>query len=98
MVYDNYNLFVIGYGPSDEPSHAIFSIAARAKGVSLCFLPGAGLPDPNKLLRGSGRAVPQPSGVRLKVDESKCNAPLVAILLGQDHLICAALLFRSPLS
>ena len=57
LVYDNYNFFVIGYGPSEKPSAAIFSIAAQAKGVSLCFLQGAGLPDPKRLLRGSGSVV-----------------------------------------
>jgi hypothetical protein len=57
LVYDNYNFFVIGFGPSERPSEAIFSIAAQAKGVSLCFLQGAGLPDPKGLLRGSGRVV-----------------------------------------
>ena len=57
LVYDNYNFFVIGYGPSERPSEAVFSIAAQAKGVSLCFLQGAGLPDPHRLLRGSGNVV-----------------------------------------
>jgi hypothetical protein len=57
LVYDNYNFFVIGFGPNERPSEAIFSIAAQAKGVSLCFLQGAGLPDPSGLLRGSGRVV-----------------------------------------
>ena len=57
LVYDNYNFFVIGYGPSEKASEAIFSLAAQAKGVSLCFLQGAGLPDPNGLLRGSGNLV-----------------------------------------
>jgi hypothetical protein len=57
FVYDNYNFFVIGYGPNVRPSDAIFSIAAQAKGVSLCFLQGAGLPDPQGLLRGSGHRV-----------------------------------------
>jgi hypothetical protein len=57
LVYDNYNFFVIGYGPGLRPSEAIFSIAAQAKGVSLCFLQGAGLPDPQGLLRGSGNVV-----------------------------------------
>src|SRR5206468_2097758 len=47
LVYDNYNFFVIGFAPNERPSSAIFSLAAQAKGVSLCFLQGAGLPDPN---------------------------------------------------
>jgi hypothetical protein len=54
LVYDNYNFFVIGYSPTERPSDAIVSIAARANGVGLCFIHGAGLPDPNKLLLGSG--------------------------------------------
>jgi hypothetical protein len=57
LVYDNYNFFVIGYSPTERPSDAIFSIAAQAKGVAICFLQGAGLPDPDGLLRGSGRVV-----------------------------------------
>jgi hypothetical protein len=57
LVYDNYNFFVIGYGPNEKPGDAIFSLAAQAKGLSLCFLQGAGLPDPEGLLRGSGNVV-----------------------------------------
>jgi hypothetical protein len=57
LVYDNYNFFVIGYGPSQKASEAIFSLAAQAKGVGLCFLQGASLPDPNRLLKGSGNVV-----------------------------------------
>jgi hypothetical protein len=54
LVYDNYNFFVIGYSPTERPSDAILSIAARANGVGLCFIHGARLPDPAKLLLGSG--------------------------------------------
>jgi hypothetical protein len=54
LVYDNYNFFVIGYSPTERPSDAIVSIAARANGVGLCFIHGASLPDPKKLLLGSG--------------------------------------------
>ena len=54
LVYDNYNFFVIGYSPTERPSDAIVSMAARANGVGLCFIHGAKLPDPNKILLGSG--------------------------------------------
>jgi hypothetical protein len=57
LVYDNYNFFVIGYGPNEKAGDAIFSLAAQAKGVNLCFLQGAKLPDPYELLRGSGNVV-----------------------------------------
>jgi hypothetical protein len=55
LVYDNYNFFVIGYGPTERPSDAVLSIAAGASGVGLCFLHGARLPDPAGILLGSGR-------------------------------------------
>ena len=55
LVYDNYNFFVIGYGPSERPSEAVFSIAAAANGVGLSFVHGASLPDPHKLLIGPGK-------------------------------------------
>ena len=54
LVYDNYNFFVIGYSPTERPSDAIVSMAARANGDGLCFIRGATLPDPDKLLLGSG--------------------------------------------
>jgi hypothetical protein len=55
LVYDNYNFFVIGYSPTERPSDAIISIAAGANGVSICFIHGARLADPHKLLNGSGK-------------------------------------------
>src|SRR5437867_4128946 len=55
LAYDNYNFFVIGYSPTERPSDAIVSIAAAANGVGLCFIHGARLPDPKKILLGSGK-------------------------------------------
>jgi hypothetical protein len=57
LIYDNYNFFVIGYGPTERPSEAIVSLAAQADRIALCFLHGKKLPDPAKLLRGSGNQV-----------------------------------------
>ncbi|MBI3863228.1 MAG: hypothetical protein HY290_15160 [Planctomycetia bacterium] len=54
LAYDNYNFFVIAYSPTERPSDSIISIAAGASGVGLCFVRGASLPDPHKLLLGSG--------------------------------------------
>ena len=55
LVYDNYNFFVIGYCTTDRPSDCIVSIAAAANGVGLSFYRGATVPDPHRLLLGSGR-------------------------------------------
>jgi hypothetical protein len=55
LAYDNYNFFVIGFGPSERPSDCFVSIAAAANGVGLCFIHGASLPDPARILSGSGK-------------------------------------------
>lgn len=58
LVYDNYNALAIGFGPTERTSDAIFSIALYPRWVSLFFLQdGPGLPDPKKLLKGSGKVV-----------------------------------------
>jgi hypothetical protein len=54
LVYDNYNALAIGFSPTERASDAIFSIALWPRWVSLFFLQGADLPDPKKLLKGSG--------------------------------------------
>jgi hypothetical protein len=56
LVYDNYNFFVVGYCSTERASDCIVSLAAGASGVGLSFpYCGATLPDPHKLLLGSGR-------------------------------------------
>jgi hypothetical protein len=57
MIYDNFNWLVIGFSPSERPSDAIFSVVLPPGAVTLCFLQGAGLPDPAGLLSGSGNVV-----------------------------------------
>ena len=54
LVWDNYNFFVIGYSATERPFDSLFSLAANAKGVGLAFYRGASLPDPQKILLGSG--------------------------------------------
>jgi hypothetical protein len=54
LVYDNYNFFVIGYSSTGRPSDCLVSVAAAANGVGLSFYYGATLPDPHRLLLGSG--------------------------------------------
>lgn len=54
LVYDNYNALAIGYSPTEKASDAVFSIALYPRWVSLFFLHAKGLPDPDRLLKGSG--------------------------------------------
>jgi hypothetical protein len=76
MVYDNYNALVIGFGPTDRASEAIVSVALYPKWVNLFFLNGAMLPDPQKILRGSGSQVRR---IRLD-DPALVDAPPVRAL------------------
>ena len=55
LVYDNYNFFVIGFGPNERPSDCVISMACAANGVGICFIHGAKLRDPQKILSGSGK-------------------------------------------
>ena len=55
LVYDNYNFFVIGYSTTERPSDCLVSLAANAKGIGLNFNHGATLPDPHRILEGSGK-------------------------------------------
>jgi hypothetical protein len=57
LVYDNYNALVVVFGPSERVSDAIFSIAFYPRWINLFFLQGAKLPDPNALLKGSGKTI-----------------------------------------
>ena len=57
MVYDNWNGLVIGFGATERPSEAIVSLLLQPEWVTLCFLKGAKLRDPKKLLKGSGNIV-----------------------------------------
>jgi hypothetical protein len=54
LVYDNYNFLVMGYCSTERPSDCIVSLIADAQGIGLSFYYGATLPDPDKLLQGSG--------------------------------------------
>jgi len=55
LVYDNYNALAIGFSPTERTSDVIFSIALYPRWVSLFFFSGVDLPDPEKLLKGSGK-------------------------------------------
>jgi len=54
LVYDNYNALAIGLASTERTSDVIVSLAVYARGVNLYFMYGARLPDPRRLLKGSG--------------------------------------------
>ena len=55
LVYDYPNAFVIAYSPTERGSDAVVSISAGPDGLRLVFTQGATLPDPKKILLGSGK-------------------------------------------
>ena len=55
LVYEYQDFFVISYSPNERGYEGVFAIRADANGVRLYFNRGKGLPDPAKLLQGSGR-------------------------------------------
>jgi len=57
LVYDNYNALAIAFSPTERRSDIILSIALYPRWVSLFFMRGATLSDPQKLLKGSGNTV-----------------------------------------
>ena len=77
FVYDNYNFFVIGYGPNERASDAVVSIAANSKSVGLCFIQGAKLPDPDGVLQGGGK---QTRFVRLPTAKTLAERPIAKLL------------------
>ena len=55
VVYEYTGFFVISFSPDERGYEGVFAIRASADGVRLYFNHGKGLPDPEKLLRGSGK-------------------------------------------
>jgi hypothetical protein len=79
LVYDNYNALVFGIGPSERASDALVSIAGYPKWVTLFFLRGADLKDPQHLLEGKGTQV---RSIRL-ANATHLEEPAVQSLIAQ---------------
>lgn len=78
LVYDNYNGLVVGFCPSERASEGILSLVLFPRWVTLCFLQnGPDLPDPDRLLKGSGTRV---RNIRLKA-AADLDTPAVRSLI-----------------
>jgi hypothetical protein len=77
LIYDNYNALAIALSPTDTSAAAVFSIAVYPRWVSLFFAQGARLPDPKKLLQGSGNRMRH---IVLRSPDDIC-APHVEVLI-----------------
>ena len=57
LAYDYKTFVVIAYSPTERGIDGILSIAARPDGVRLYLTGGPQLPDPKRLLQGTGKQV-----------------------------------------
>jgi hypothetical protein len=92
LVFDNYNALVFGISPTERASEAFISIAGYPKWVTLFFLNGTALIDPNGLLEGKGKQV---RSIRL-THPSMINEPQVEALISQAVLPSQAALLVAP--
>ena len=97
LVYDNYNALAVGFAPGEKTSEAILSLTPYPKWVTLFFLQGQGLPDPEGALRGSGklaRSIVLDSPARLKdaavrtlIDEALNRAKVPLPATGKGRIV-----------
>lgn len=79
LVYEYRDAFVISFSPSEHGYEGVLAIRAGEGGVKLYFNRGKELPDPEKLLRGSGKLV----RFIIVDDETTLARPAVVSLLDQ---------------
>ena len=77
QVYDNYQFLAIGFCTTERTSDCIVSLAVSPKGVALSFYYGATLPDPHRVLLGSGN---QNRFVRLESAKTLATPAVQALL------------------
>jgi len=82
LVYDNYNALVFAISPTERTPDAFISVAGYPKWVTLFFLRGIDLQDPNGLLEGQGKQV---RSIRLE-SPAQINRPEVQALIAQAVL------------
>ena len=92
LVFDNYNALVFGISPTERRSDAFLSVVGYPKWVTLFFLTGTDLDDPNGLLQGQGKQV---RSIRLK-RPADINSPEVEALIAQAVVRHEAALFTAP--
>jgi hypothetical protein len=83
LVYDYVSFVVIAYSPTEQGIESPISIAARADGVDLYFNHGPKLPDPKKLLKGSGK---QTRFIRLETAKHLAHPDVEAFIAGAVSL------------
>lgn len=92
LVFDNYNALVFGISPSERTRESFISLAGYPKWITLFFLYGVGLDDPEGLLEGAGKQV---RSIRLR-QPADIDSPAVAALIAQAVSSREAALAAAP--
>ena len=100
LVYEYTSWMVTSYSPNENGYDGVLAIRADAKGVRLYLNAGKGVPDPDKLLKGSGtqaRYIPLESAAMLKrpevsrlVDDAIARAPKPFPTSGRGPIVIRA--------
>lgn len=77
LAYDAYNAVALAFTFSGRLKEAFAHVAAYAGHVNLGFNQGAALPDPDRRLRGAGKAIRH---VRLLVERDLADASVQALI------------------
>lgn len=92
LVFDNYNALVFGISPSERSTESFISVAGYPKWVTLFFLDGTSLQDPQHLLQGDGKQI---RSVRL-ANAAELDAPEIEALIAQARAAYADALQTAP--
>lgn len=92
LVFDNYNALVFGISPTGLTTDSFLSVAGYPKWITLFFLNGTDLSDPNGLLEGQGKQI---RSIRLNGPE-RIDAPDVQALIAQAVLPYGPALLSAP--
>ncbi|WP_395614619.1 hypothetical protein [Allosphingosinicella sp.] len=81
LVYDNYNALAIGFAAGERVKDVVLSLAVYPRWVSLFFMQGRWLADPDGLLKGEGNMVRHiPAITEASIDDPRIEALIEAAL------------------
>ena len=106
VVYEYRDCFVISYSPNEHGYEGVLAIRAGGNGIKLYFNRGKGLPDPAKLLQGSGNqtrmidlegasTLDRPEVARL-IDEAIARNLVPFALAGRGSVVIRSTSARQP--
>ena len=77
LVYDNYNALAVAFAADEKVSNVILSITAYPRWVTLFFMYGVKLDDPDGLLEGAGNQI---RSIRLSAPEALDDPRIEALI------------------